>query len=155
MIADITELNNTLNITNFLNETVYHTLKKEFPTTTHRLNISITDSAYEGVSLLNITVTQYDYENEELKSDYSFNLRIRVRIKEQCDTNTGINPGVDRMGVNKLNYTIKNGPMSTTPIATTAPLYIDKRRNPDGMYTYEDIAQTVVEIITAIRHRAV
>lgn len=155
MIANITELNNTLNITNFLNETVYHTLKKEFPTTTHRLNISITDSAYEGVSLLNITVTQYDYENEELKSDYSFNLRIRVRIKEQCDTNTGINPGVDRMGVNKLNYTIKNGPMSTTPIATTAPLYIDKRRNPDGMYTYEDIAQTVVEIITAIRHRAV
>lgn len=155
MIADITELNNTLNITNFLNETVYHTLKKEFPTTTHRLNISITDSAYEGVSLLNITVTQYDYENEELKSDYSFNLRIRVRIKEQCDTNTGINPGVDRMGVNKFNYTIKNGPMSTTPIATTAPLYIDKRRNPDGMYTYEDIAQTVVEIITAIRHRAV
>lgn len=155
MNADITELNNTLNITNFLNETASRTLKEEFPTTTHRLNISITDSAYEGVNLLNITVIQYKYENEELKSDYSLNLRIRVRIKEQCDTNTGINPGVDRMDINKLNYTIKNGPMSTTPIATTAPLHIDKLRNPDGMYTYEDIAQTLVEIITAIRHRAV
>ena len=155
MNADITELNNTLNITNFLNETVYRTLKKEFPGITHTLDISITDSAYEGVSLLNITVTQYDYENEKLKSNYSFNLRIRVRIKEQCGTNIGINPGVDRMVVNKLNYTIKNGTMSTTPIATTAPLHIDKLRNPDGMYTYEDIAQTIVEIITAIRHRAV
>lgn len=152
MNTDITELNNTLNITNFLNETVYRTLKKEFPTTHHNLDISITDTAYEGVSLLNIMVTKSKYKNhpDQIKSEYFFNLRIPVRINEQRDTNIGINPGVDRMEISKLTYTPKNG-----TVTATAPLNIDKRRNPDGMYTYEDIAQTIVEIITAIRHRAV
>lgn len=152
MNADITELNNTLNITNFLNEAVHRTLKEKFPNTTHTLDTSITDSAYEGLGLLNITVTKTKYKNhtDQLKSEYSINLRIRVRIKEQYDTNTGINPGIDRMDVNKLTYNTKGG-----TVTTTAPLNIDKRRNPDGIYTYEDIAQTIVEIITAIRHRAV
>lgn len=152
MIADITELNNTLNITHFLNETVSRTLTEKFSTPNHNLDISMTDSVYEQVSLLNIKVTHYKSDNyyNEPESNYSFNLRIRLRIKEQNDTAIGIHPDTDCMNISTMTYVATGG-----PVTTTKSLRINKARNLDGMYTYEDIAQTIVEIITAIRHRAV
>lgn len=145
MSINTSELTTVLDITSHLNETLSRTIDAKFPPhdfESHSLDISITDSAYEGTSLLNISVIH-------TLSQYSFDCRLMLHIKDQDDTAHGIRHGADHITVRNLIYDI-----GEHTIKHTAPLRIRKDRNGMGLHTYENIADMIVEVINSIRQYA-
>ena len=142
MSINTTELRTVLDITSHLNETLSRTIDAKFPPhdfESHSLDISITDSAYEGTSILNISVIH-------TLSQYSFDCRLMLHIKDQDDTTHGIRHSADHLTVRNLMYDIGDN-----TIEHTAPLRIHKNRNGMGLHTYKDIADMIVEVIDSIR----
>lgn len=140
MTANTTELRTVLDITSYLNKTVYQTINAKF--SPHTIDISITDSAYEDTSLLNISVIN-------TLSKYSFDCRLMLKIKDQDNTAHGIRHSADHLTVKNLMYSIVDA-----TIEHTTPLRIYKDRNDMGLHTYEDIAEIIVEVISSIRQYA-
>lgn len=142
MSINTTELRTVLDITSNLNETLSQTIDEKFPPhdlEDHSLDISITDSAYEGTSILNISVIH-------TLCQYSFDCRLMLKTKDQDDTTHGIRHTADHITVRNLMYDIGNN-----TIEHTAPLRIRKDHNSAGLHTYEDIANIIVEVINSIR----
>lgn len=145
MTVNTSELHTVLAITSNLNETLSQTIEGKFPShdlDSHSLDISITDSAYEGTSILNISVIHILYK-------YSFDCSLMLKIKDQDDTAHGIHHSTDHITIKHLLYDIDD-----ETIENATPLRIRKNRNGASLHTYEDIADMIVEVIDSIRHYA-